>query len=63
MGYNTKKKFEKKAKNLEGKKAKLEEMRNCEKNHKREGKEMQRKDGVMLKQYKFTQLTLVSIGR
>ena len=59
---NTKRTFENRQ-NLEGKKAKLEEMRNCEKNHKREGKEMQRKDGVMLKQYKFTQLTLVSIGR
>ena len=53
MGYNTKKKFEKKAKNLEGKKAKLEEMRNCKRNMKRitrEGEEMRRKDGVMLEQ-------------
>lgn len=43
MGYNTKRTFEKKAKTLEGKKAKLEEMRNCEKNHKRGGKKCEEK--------------------
>ena len=49
---NTKRTIEKRQ-NLEGKKAKLEEMRNCERNVKRitrEGEEMRRKDGVMLEQ-------------